>query len=345
MKRRHIAFILTALVLLTVFYLANHRPSAPEKESATIQKVVANQPATITTIDSELASQTNAQTASTDQPSHAAPANERVAWWREMTKKDPYFEFKTPLLFYGKVVDDQGFPVKGANIKFSWMDLSSEGTGKKYVMSDVTGLFSLSGVVGKDIGVHISKEGYRCYISSNRFDFETSILSGQNYYNPIPENPVVFVLRKNREAEPIIEYSEKRAEVPQGQSKQFTIGPNGTTLLFERMTNNAPVRGGWVARVSVPGGGLALTTEEFPYEAPEDGYVDSMEITNATPKPPNWPSFYGAMMYFKTSQGYGRVMVSYISNMDRMFVTSWFNPKAGSRNLEVDPSKVQVIKP
>jgi hypothetical protein len=106
---------------------------------------------------------------------------------------------------------------------------------------------------------------------------------------------------------------------------------------------NAPERGGWISRVSVPGGGLALTTEEFSYEAPEEGYVDSMEITNATPKPPNWPCDYGAMLYLKTTQGYGRVMVRYITNMDRMFVTAWFNPNPNSRNLELDPAK--VIKP
>jgi len=190
----------------------------------------------------------------------------------------------------------------------------------------------------------ITKSGYTKSLAHNKFSFNYGYFSDPYYHSPDPMNPVVFVMRKNHEAEPLVEYGEKRAEVQQGQSKLFTIGPNGATLLFERMTN-APGRGGWMARVSVAGGGLALTTDEFPYEAPEEGYVNSIEITNATPKPPNWPAFYGAMLYFKTSQCYGRVMVSYISNMDRMFVTSWYNPNSGSRNLEIDPAKLEIIKP
>jgi hypothetical protein len=47
----------------------------------------------------------------------------------------------------------------------------------------------------------------------------------------------------------------------------------------------------------------------------------------------------------KTPKSFGCVMVRYISNMDRMFVTSWFNPDNGSRNLEIDPNKIQVVQP
>jgi hypothetical protein len=278
------------------------------------------------------------------QPSKDATDTEKWAWWNQMDKQDPFFQYKMPIAFFGKVVDEAGNPITGADIEFSWTDLSSEGTSQNKATSDGSGCFSLIGAVGKRLSVQVHKANYKNIFSNNRDGFEYAMFAYANYYQPDSNNPVKFVLRKNREAEPLLEYSEKRAEVEQGQSKQFTIGPNGTTLLFERMTN-APDKGGWVARVIVPNGGLALTTEEFPFEAPAEGYVDSITITNGTPKPPNWPYDFGAMMYFKTPQGYGRVMVRYIFNMDRMFVTSWFNPNNGSKNLEIDPTKIQTIYP
>ena len=34
----------------------------------------------------------------------------------------------------------------------------------------------------------------------------------------------------------------------------------------------------WDCTVSVPGGGLQVTTDEFPFKAPEGGYVEAIDI-------------------------------------------------------------------
>jgi hypothetical protein len=337
MKRHHFFVFLAVLALLLVMiFLLDKKPGGASVLSPTPPS------------DQVVASITNGvrtnSTASDDSlGANAASRADRLSWELEQRKKDPYYEYKLPISFFGRVLDDQGQPVAGAGIGFVWVDLSSEGTSQRNVTSDQNGYFSLSGATGKTLTVAVSKEGYRAYYSSNQFGFDYSVMSSPSlYYRPDPMNPVIFVLRKNREAENLLEYDTRRVEVEQNQSKQFAIGPNDAILLFERMTN-PPDRGGWIGRVSVPGGGLLLTTDEFPYEAPDDGYVDSIIITNGTPKPPNWPSDSGAMLYFKTQQGYGRVMVRYISNMSRMFVTSYFNPNSNSRNLEIDPSKIQIV--
>jgi hypothetical protein len=84
---------------------------------------------------------------------------------------------------------------------------------------------------------------------------------------------------------------------------------------------------------------VVLTTDEFPFEAPESGYAPSLEITAQTPKPPLWPGDNGAALFVKTATGYGRITVRNTPGMAWVYVSSYFNPKSGSRNLEYDPSK------
>lgn len=256
-----------------------------------------------------------------------------------MGKRDWHFEYKMPLSFFGKIVDDQGQPVVGANIKFSWFDLSSEGTGHKNAVSDANGLFSLNGAAGKSLGVQVSKEGFKCWISKNTFNFENGILS-DHYYNPDPMNPVVFVLRKNREAETLLVRKTQEVQLEAGQGKSFPIGAGDVFINVERLsgeiTNNHARY--WNARVTVPNGGLSLTTEEFPFEAPENGYTNEYVITRETPHPPMGD--LGGMFYVKTQAGYGRVSVTYVMNSPWVYVDSWFNPNPNSRNLELDPAKV-----
>ena len=39
-------------------------------------------------------------------------------WWKQMKKRDPKFEWKMPVNFYGKVVDQASQPVERANVRF-----------------------------------------------------------------------------------------------------------------------------------------------------------------------------------------------------------------------------------
>jgi hypothetical protein len=347
MKYRNYIFILLAILVVGLAVFLSRR-SDRQQESKRVESTLVPplKPASTSLPAASPLSEATNQRIIVQPPPAGVSAKEKWKWLAEMERKDLYFTYKAPISFYGRVIDDSGNPVSGVSIDLSWTD-ANEATGNytRTVISDGNGLFSIKDVHGAALIVAaLSKQGYKESLVQNTFTFHYGYFSDPYYHSPDSMNPVVFVMRKNREAEPLIEYSEKRAEVGQGQKKRFTIGPNDIDLIFERMTN-APEKGGWISRVTVPGGGLALTTEEFPFEAPMDGYVDSIIITNGTPKPPNWPGFYGAMLYFKTSQGYGRVMVRYISNMDRMFVTAWFNPNPNSRNLEIDPSKVNVIRP
>src|SRR5438128_2385625 len=76
------------------------------------------------------------------------PHNERIL-------EDPLSDWRTPIQFYGKVVDESGQPVAGATVHFAWNDLSPEGTSRSETESDADGLFSLTGKTGKILTIQI----------------------------------------------------------------------------------------------------------------------------------------------------------------------------------------------
>ncbi len=259
---------------------------------------------------------------------------EKWAWWREMSEKDRFFEYKMPISFYGRVVDDKGSPVSGAKMQCTWTDLSSNGTSKRDLESNANGFFSLEGATGKGLLIAVRKEGYKPYFSKNQFSFEYAMFADPNYHIPDKAHPVIFVLRKNRETEALIAHLNQEAELAPGQKKAFSIGPGDAAVLVERLPNIGNGPGGWAARVSVPGGGLVISTEEFPFEAPESGYSPVVEVTDKTPKPPTWSGDNGAAFFVKTPKGYGRITVRNTPGMSWVYVSSYLNPKPGSRNLE-----------
>jgi len=272
-------------------------------------------------------------------PPPEASEAEKWAWWHAMSEKDPFFEYKMPISFYGQVVDEVGQPVSGATIKLSWTVLSEAGNMNRTVISDVDGLFALEGAVGKRLLIQVSKKGYQQSLAKNRFSFEYAMFADPKYHEPDRAKPVVFVLRKNREAEPLIVRENQEAELMPGQTKSFSIGPNGAAVIIERLADASSGPDGWSARVSVPGGGVALATDEFPFEAPQEGYTSSLDITSTTEKPPVWQGDNGAVLFLKSAVGYGRITVRNTPGMAWVYVTSYFNPKPGSRNLEYDPAK------
>ena len=337
MKTRNLVFLALAILIVTVYVMCWTNNKSPAEAANSSQPVAMAPAGCITNQPYKNPQNVTKDTIATIQaPPYHAPLAERLAWWKEMAKKDWHFEYKMPISFYGKVVDDQNQPIAGAKIKFSWFDMSSEGTGQKLSVSDASGLFSLIGATGKSLGVHVSKEGFKCRISKNKFSFENGILS-DDYYDPNPTNPVVFVLRKDRQGEALIVRARQEAQLESGgQSKSFPIGAGDAFVSVERLPEATPHARYWNARITVPDGGLQLTTEEFPYEAPEDGYTNNFIITNGLSVQGNT----GGVFYVKSAKGYGRVVVYYVPNMPWIYVESWFNPNPKSRNLEVDPSKV-----
>src|SRR4030095_784290 len=146
------------------------------------------------------------------QPSYEVPAggayeglsDPRWKWWNTMRKVDPSFEWKVPINFYGRVVDQDNLPVPGATVRFVWNDTSAHGTSEWSTASDANGRFALTNQKGKGLSVYVSKEGYHTSGGIGGMSFEYAAFFEGNYHRPDPGNPVTFRLVKKLEAEPLI---------------------------------------------------------------------------------------------------------------------------------------------
>src|SRR5438067_3960371 len=83
-------------------------------------------------------------------------------WKKRETKRriDPQYEWKMPINFFGRVVDEKGQPVPRATIVAQWSDLSPRGATDETFLSDDQGFFSMTEKTGRGITIRVSKDGY-----------------------------------------------------------------------------------------------------------------------------------------------------------------------------------------
>lgn len=249
-----------------------------------------------------------------------------------------------PIDFYGKVVDENSNVVAGANVAFGW-NTEARGRGHKTTntQSDADGLFSLHGVRGDILDVAVSKKGYY----ASRPEADTFPYFGGNHFNPDPLNPVVFHLRKKGEGAPLIQcdfpgfahiaqlrHDGTPVELDLGKGAQVSSGNGQLKLEFWRdLTNRNANVYDWKLQISAPGGGLAQTSEEFAFQAPESGYEPSIMIDMPSTKQ-GWRNGLHAKYYLRLPDGsYGRMDIDFQAYNGVFKIHSAINP-TGSPNLE-----------
>ena len=261
-------------------------------------------------------------------------------------KADPQYDWKQPINFYGRVVDESNAAVVAASIHFTWNDISEKGTSDANTVSDANGFFSLTDKRGKRLYVEVGKEGY--YSSGNSkgaaFEYANPF---DGLFHPDSMNPVVFHLRKKGEGADLITSQHAiRSDFP------VHIPRDGTPVKIDFLKRNAGDSGqmqitenkpefknwkqatNWWFRMEIPDGGFIEESDEFPFAAPEAGYTNVVEF-NFQNDQPDWttdintnyyikfgsPPLYGHL-HIQTGISYGGAILKYAINPD------------GSRNLE-----------
>jgi len=262
-----------------------------------------------------------------------------------------YDEWRTPIEFYGKVVDENTNPVANADVHFVWTDLSLKGNSDKGTTSDGNGLFSLHNETGKHLMVQVSKQGYYSYQPFGAAFF----YAGENQnFAPDAANPITFRLKKKGVAEPLV-----HVQLPMGGPKGFRIGKDGTTVEIS-LTNGKAVPPGqgdlrvqcwtdnqgkasgerydWKCQISVPSGGLLQSTNELDFQAPLDGYQTVDTIDMRADLETDWSSHASRNYFLKLANGnYARMNFEMVAGGDHFFqLESFLNPSS-SRSLEFDP--------
>ena len=255
--------------------------------------------------------------------------------------------WRTPIEFYGKVVDEETNAVAGAEVHFSYTDLSPTGNSEKQTTSDGNGVFELRDAAGMNLIVTVSKQGYYAYEPFKAFNY-----AGRNEsIVPDQANPVVFRMRKKGVTEPLIRFR-KPFDVPKDGSPIWVDLATGnlatsshTGFQVECWTRDAGKKPGehfdWKCRVSVVGGGIQRSIDQFPFLAPTSGYLTTDEIDMTVKPDQPWQQDVERRYFIQTLDGkFGRMTFKMIAHGEHFcLIESYFNP-SGSRNLEFDANSV-----
>jgi len=205
-------------------------------------------------------------------------------------KADPDSEWKTPIEFYGKVVDERDQPVAGADIEFSWNGTSKkvgdDGVRHSKMNSSVNGNFVINGINGQGLSVYVSKDGYHKLKTWNGGSFEYARFWLPEFIEPDRDKPVIFHLLKRPASEPTYRIGERILLLPPVwvthldllSKKAETANGGDITIRIIRspnVGNKDPFD--WELKIEGNAGAeFAESDEEFMLRAPDKGYLNTI---------------------------------------------------------------------
>jgi hypothetical protein len=266
-----------------------------------------------------------------------------------------------PIEFYGKIVDQHGEPIANAEVKLS--GYSSPKKTPMMLTSDPQGRFEVKNLKGPFLRIYVKKEGYINYLgvidkdSDRHIDYDLDAANNERYKDP--KNPTLFHLYKLGPSEPLIHHEDRRPTIHidgsitkisldnlNGEGKRGD-GPHQIEVKYQSRRQPGNDRYyDWYVEASIPGGGFFKNNDEYQFEAPASGYVETIrhEYTSHMPKD-KWTPFVCVRYFVKFPDGtHGiiilRVSGSRVSTSENQGLAhplsieqSWINPKVGSRNL------------
>ncbi len=256
----------------------------------------------------------------------------------------PLLQF-TPIVFYGKVVTQDGVPIPHAEVHCTVLN-KLFGKGKEFeAKADANGRFTLWSM-GMSLTVRVEKEG--CFQmpkdtavpgrSRGGFDYGTNL--GDGIHKPSRGSPVVFVLYDPPDLEPLIQIREQEIMVPlTGEPARMALG-NAPQELILRWWPGARNRSRGL-EVSVAGGSIQRRLDNLDFTAPPGGYVPNDLINMAATQDRPIPKSDEKQSYWVKfdDDTYGVLSVRMIAGGHHFAVVSGYrNPKPGSRNVTVDPA-------
>lgn len=339
MKRTYIIVgILFAILAIIIVWLLMHGSESPPLATQDNAADGGN----LNSVAQPVLSQKATSAGDKTQPTGPVMPSEERQKLREQAIDRANDEWRAPIDFYGKVVDQDNNPVPEATVVLSWNNLSGTHNGK--AQSDSEGLFSLREEQGKFLSVIVNKEGYYAYKPQG----EGFFYAGRNdNFMPDQGSPVIFQLRKKGHAEPLIAFENDFLIPKDGKPVEVSLtrgrpAPSGQgDLRVECWTSDQGKGRGekydWKCRIAIPNGGLQPASGGFAFEAPVDGYQPFDEIDMRVNLGAGWQRNAERNYFLKLGNGnYARISFKMIAGGGHFFhVESFLNPR-GSRNLEYD---------
>jgi hypothetical protein len=265
---------------------------------------------------------------------------EKLAEWYRARREIDAEDWRKPIEFYGKTVDQNSQPVPGVQVHLIWTDTSATGSSERHQLSDTQGGFTLTGTTGRILQVWLNKDGY--YVPKTNqisFDYAGGFVAD-------PNNPVVFRLRKKGLGAELV--TSQYGVRPVFQFNSSFDGSPVQVDFFNRKTGSSgqvaisqikPAIGTWKTatelsyRLAIPDGGFVEHNDEFPFEAPESGYRSQVEF-HFRKGDANWTESLNKNYYvaFGNPRKYGRIHVE--TSMTTGTILEYAVNPDGSRYLE-----------
>jgi len=260
----------------------------------------------------------------------------------------------TDILFYGRVVDQYGDAVEGAEVKYYYDGRKAPSHSKSddVVYSDERGAFSIQGVSGGRLALVSSKEGYDSVSdlgdgvgSARNFDFGFDVDGGRRYMDPA--SPSVLTLIKKGKLERVIHLERSHQPlIANGDGLRLLLDEAGSGHAVEfrlRVDPAAQPLGGskvkypWVVAISAPQGQVVEQTG-IGYLAPDVGYREEVKLGYGENQlQQGWRAGISQKTIFVRFRDgtHARLEFSVFSELVNKCLTaeSWFNPSVGSRQL------------
>jgi hypothetical protein len=162
---------------------------------------------------------------------------------------------------------------------------------------------------------------------------------------PTREKPVILTLRRQSHAEPLIFVSSRQIDLSSSDGATTVdlatghIG-GGQLRIVSRLGDTSLPHFDWSYDLGLPGGGLIERSEKFEFEAPAEGYSQSVQISMSSAES-GWTADVTKEYFAKLPDGrYARFSINlYPGKRNFVVVESYVNPAQGNRNLEFDPNR------
>lgn len=270
--------------------------------------------------------------------------------------------YLTPIRFFGKVVDQHGVPIPGAEVEYSGNNVPWGGSKRSKTDTDAQGMFDITSM-GISLFVTVSKDSYRQLhrrsnvppeqtkgepFSSESFYY--SKLFGSLVHQPDKSHPVVFTLHKSGELEPLITVPRKDIIMAKdGSPIRVELNPGNPKTMVEMQcwtddnAPNAERQYDWRFKMTFLSGGFEERLDEIAFIAPASGYKERIFNHKMLKELPGnqWKDVLEKSFFVRfDDQTYAILDVKMISGGGNfVVVSSLLNPKTGSRNLETAPPK------
>jgi hypothetical protein len=339
---------MTLFILAVAFglwALLRKRPEPPLSSSiGEVRKAVASNEMAVKDVQIALSTPTTPNSANKI-ITNASVSQERLSY-AEQVRKDPLYDWKQPINFYGKVLDENTNPVPGAGVDYTWSTLSETGARTQHDITDASGLFSIH-ETGSGIGITVSKKGYYTTPNERLRNFEYAN-HGEGVFSPDPNNPIVFHLQKKGLPEKLIHGSKlfgSRVDgtlsyVDLATAKNKLTSPGDLIVQCTRSERASDKKFDWTFTLAIPDGGLMESTNAFMFLAPEEGYRATFQINHKI-NDVDWVGQEKHKFFVKSQNGqhYARIEITIMPDygQNAAYDLEWFLNPSGSRNLEYDP--------